>query len=136
MLAVVHVAPGTFFAIIAVSALAGTVTAVAGERGVLVPVVVVELLLGVALGPQALGLHVNQFIQFFADLGLGLLFFFAGYEIDMQRIMGLPLRLGLIGWLLSLTLAYTIGGVLAALGIVLSLLYSEARRSPRRRSAR
>jgi Kef-type K+ transport system membrane component KefB len=124
VLAAVHVAPGTFFAIIAVSALAGTVTAVAGEHGVLVPVVVVELLLGVVLGPQALGLHVNQFITFFSDLGLGLLFFFAGYEIDMHRIMGKPLRLALLGWALSLALAYTIGGVLAALGIVLSLLYT------------
>jgi Kef-type K+ transport system membrane component KefB len=124
MLAVVHVAPGTFFAIIAVSALAGTVTALAGEHGVLVPVVVVELLLGVVLGPQALGLHVNQFITFFSDLGLGLLFFFAGYEIDMHRIMGRPLRLALLGWAISLALAYTIGGMLAALGIVLSLLYT------------
>jgi Kef-type K+ transport system membrane component KefB len=124
VLATVHVAPGTFFAIIAASALAGTITAVAGERGVLVPVVVVELLLGVVLGPQALGLHVNQFITFFSDLGLGLLFFFAGYEIDMHRIMGKPLRLALLGWALSLALAYTIGGVLAALGIVLSLLYT------------
>jgi Kef-type K+ transport system membrane component KefB len=124
VLAVVHVAPGTFFAIIAVSALAGTVTAVAGEHGVLVPVVVVELLLGVLLGPQALGLHVNQFITFFSDLGLGLLFFFAGYEIDMHRIMGKPLRLALLGWAISLALAYTIGGMLAALGIVLSLLYT------------
>ncbi len=88
------------------------------------PVVVIELLLGIVLGPHVLGLHIDQFIQFFADLGLGLLFFFAGYEIDMQRIMGLPLRLGLIGWLLSLALAYTIGGVLAASGIVLSLLYT------------
>jgi Kef-type K+ transport system membrane component KefB len=124
VLAAVHVAPGTFFAIIAVSALAGTVTAVASDRGVLVPVVVVELLLGVLLGPQVLGLHVNQFITFFSDLGLGLLFFFAGYEIDMHRIMGRPLRLALLGWALSLALAYTIGGVLAALGVVLSLLYT------------
>ena len=90
----------------------------------LVPVVVVELLLGVVLGPQVLGLHVNQFVTFFSDLGLGLLFFFAGYEIDMHRIMGKPLRLALLGWALSLALAYTIGGVLAALGIVLSLLYT------------
>jgi Kef-type K+ transport system membrane component KefB len=78
----------------------------------------------VLLGPQVLGLHVNQFIQFFADLGLGLLFFFAGYEIDIHRIMGQPLRLGLIGWLISLALAYAIGGALAAAGIVLSLLYT------------
>jgi Kef-type K+ transport system membrane component KefB len=121
---VVHVAPGTFFAIIAASALAGSIAAMAGGRGVVVPVVVVELLLGVVLGPFVLGLHVTQFIEFFSDLGLGLLFFFAGYEIDLHRIMGQPLRLGLIGWVLSLALAYTIGGALAAAGIVLSLLYT------------
>jgi Kef-type K+ transport system membrane component KefB len=124
MLAVSNVAPGTFFAIIAASAIAATVAAIAGGRGVMVPVVVVELLLGVVLGPQVLGLHVDQFVQFFSDLGLGLLFFFAGYEIDMQRIMGEPLRLGLIGWGISLVLAYAIGGVLASAGIVLSLLYT------------
>ncbi len=124
MLATVNVAPGTFFAIISASALAATIAGMAGGRGVVVPVVVLELLLGVLLGPQLLGLRVDPFIQFFSDLGLGLLFFFAGYEIDVQRIMGQPLWLGLIGWVLSLALAYTIGGALAASGIVLSLLYT------------
>ncbi len=124
MATVVHVAPGTFLAIVAASALAGTLAGVAAGRGVLVPVVVVELLLGVLLGPRVLGLHATQFIEFFADLGLGLLFFFAGYEIDLRRIAGEPLRLALAGWALSLALAYTIGGVLAAAGIVLSLLYT------------
>ncbi len=52
-----------------------------------------------------------------------MLFFFAGYEIDFERIRGEPLRLGALGWLLSLVLAYAIGGVLAAMGIVLSLLF-------------
>jgi Kef-type K+ transport system membrane component KefB len=89
-----------------------------------VPVVVVELLLGVVIGPHVLGLHVDEFISFFADLGLGLLFFFAGYEIDVRRIRGHPLRLALLGWALSLALAYTIGGVLATAGVVLSLLYT------------
>lgn len=95
-----------------------------GGRGLVVPVVVVELLLGIVLGPYVLGLEVTPFIQFFSDLGLGLLFFFAGYEIDMRRIVGRPLRLGLVGWACSLALAYTIGGILAAAGIVLSLLYT------------
>jgi Kef-type K+ transport system membrane component KefB len=89
-----------------------------------VPVVVIELVLGVVLGPHLLGLHVTPFISFFSDLGLGLLFFFAGYEIDLNRIKGQPLRLALLGWALSLAIAYTIGGVLAAVGIVLSLLYT------------
>jgi Kef-type K+ transport system membrane component KefB len=41
----------------------------------------------------------------------------------LRRINGGPLRLALAGWALSLALAYAIGGVLAAAGIVLSLLY-------------
>ncbi|HEU0249877.1 MAG TPA: cation:proton antiporter [Solirubrobacteraceae bacterium] len=123
-LATVSVAPSTFFAIIAASALAATIAATAAGRGILLPVVVVELLLGVVLGPEVIGLHVNVFVSFFSDLGLGLLFFFAGYEIDLHRILGAPLRLGLLGWLFSLALAYSIGGVLAAAGVVLSLLYT------------
>ena len=124
MLAVVEVDPGTFLAIIAAAAVAGTLAALATGRGIVLPVVVIELVLGVFLGPQVFGLHPDQFVSFFSDLGLGMLFFFAGYEIDVHRIMGQPLRLALLGWALSLALAYTIGGALAAAGIVLSLLYT------------
>lgn len=101
VLATVSVAPSTFFAIIAASALAATIAATAAGRGLLLPVVVVELLFGVVLGPEVIGLHVNVFVSFFSDLGLGLLFFFAGYEIDLHRILGAPLRLGVLGWLCS-----------------------------------
>jgi Kef-type K+ transport system membrane component KefB len=71
-----------------------------------------------------LGLPTSDFLQFFSDLGLGMLFFFAGYEIDLRRIAGEPLRLGALGWALSLAIAYSIGGALAAAGIVLSLVYT------------
>jgi Kef-type K+ transport system membrane component KefB len=124
VIASINLAPGTFLAIVVVSASAGTLAALITSRGLVTPVVVVELLLGAVLGPHVIGLHVDQFITFFSDLGLGLLFFFAGYEIDVHRILGEPLRLALLGWALSLALAYTIGGVLAAAGIVLSLLYT------------
>ena len=53
-----------------------------------------------------------------------MLFFFAGYEIDFERIRGRPLALGAWGWLLSLALAYGIGGALAAAGVVVSFLYT------------
>jgi Kef-type K+ transport system membrane component KefB len=124
VLAAIVVNPGVFLAILAAAALAGTLGAIALGRGIVVPVVVLELLLGVVIGPRGLGLHTDTFVAFFSDLGLGLLFFFAGYEIDVHRISGQPLRLALQGWGLSLALAYTLGGVLAALGIVLSLLYT------------
>ncbi|WP_037501099.1 cation:proton antiporter [Solirubrobacter soli] len=116
--------PATTLAIVVAGAVAGTVSALLGDRGVLVPAVVVELLIGVVIGPDVLGIHVSDVMSFLASLGLGLLFFFAGYEIDIQRIRGEPLRLALLGWIISLALAYTIGGVLAWAGVVLSLVYT------------
>jgi Kef-type K+ transport system membrane component KefB len=121
---VFEVDTGSFLAIVATAAVAGMLVAVAGGRGLFLPVVVVELTLGVLVGPQVLDLaHVNAFTEFFGDLGLGMLFFFAGYEIDLIRIRGTPLRLALIGWALSLAIAYTLGGALAAAGVVVSLVY-------------
>jgi Kef-type K+ transport system membrane component KefB len=112
---VFEVDTGSFLAIVATAAVAGLLVAVAGGRGLFLPVVVVELTLGVLVGPQVLDLaHVNAFTEFFGDLGLGMLFFFAGYEIDLIRIRGTPLRLALLGWAMSLAIAYTLGGALAA----------------------
>jgi Kef-type K+ transport system membrane component KefB len=53
-----------------------------------------------------------------------MLFFFAGYEIDFDRIRGAPLKLAGLGWALSLALAYGLGGALAAAGVIISLLYT------------
>ena len=121
---VFEVDTGSFLAIVAAAAVAGTLVAVAGGRGLFLPVVVVELTLGVLIGPQLLDLaKVNAFTEFFGDLGLGMLFFFAGYEIDLARIRGMPLRLGLLGWAMSLAIAYSLGGLLALAGVVISLVY-------------
>src|SRR4051794_645206 len=115
---------GSFLAIVATSAVAATIVAVAAGRNLFIPVVVVELALGVVIGPQVLDLaKVDAFTTFFANLGLGMLFFFAGYEIDIARIRGHPLRLALLGWAMSLAIAYALGGALAAVGVVVSLVY-------------
>ena len=115
---------GSFLTIVATAAIAATVSGVAGGRDVFIPVVVVELVLGVLIGPQVLDLaQVSDFTDFFSSLGLGMLFFFAGYEIDLGRISGRPLKLAVAGWALSLVLAYTLGGILALLGVVISLVY-------------
>ena len=114
----------SFFAIVTVAAVAAITVAVVPKRFA-PPVVVVELLLGIVIGPEVLNLaHTDDFIDFFANLGLGMLFFFAGYEIDFERIKGQPLKLGALGWLLSVALAYGIGGALAAAGVVVSFLFT------------
>jgi Kef-type K+ transport system membrane component KefB len=115
---------GSFLAIVAAAAIAGTVAVALGRR-IAVPVVVAELVLGILIGPDVLAIaEPDQFVEFFSNLGLGLLFFFAGYELDFERVRGAPLRLAAAGWLFSLALAYTIGGALAAAGIVVSLLFT------------
>lgn len=114
----------SFFVIVAIAALAAISVAALPSR-LAPPVVVVELLLGIVVGPEVLDLaETDDFIDFFSNLGLGMLFFFAGYEIDFERIKGKPLRLGALGWVLSIALAYGIGGALAAAGVVLSFLYT------------
>lgn len=114
----------SFLVVVAVSALASLLAILVGRR-VAVPVVVVELLLGIAVGPDVLGLvDPDDFISFFANLGLGMLFFFAGYEIDFARIRGAPVKLAAIGWVMSLALAYSLGGLLALAGVVVSLVFT------------
>jgi len=117
------ISPEEFLAIMAAVAIAGTVASVATRAGVTLPVVVLELLAGIVLGPHVLGLQVTSTVLFFKDLGLGLLFFFAGYELDVRRIAGRPLRLGLLGWGMSLVLAYSATGLLHLAGITMTILY-------------
>ena len=97
---------------------------------------VVELLLGILIGPQGLDIaRVDPTTELLGNLGLGMLFFFAGYEIDFDRIKGRPLELAAIGWALSLALAYGIGGALAERRGHPLLSSTRARRWRRRRSA-
>lgn len=114
----------SFLVIVAIAALAGLLVTIVGPR-LVIPVVVVELVLGILVGPQVAGIaRLDPATQFFGNLGLGMLFFFAGYEIDFERIKGLPLKLAGAGWLISLVLAYALAGVLAVTGVVVSGLYT------------
>jgi Kef-type K+ transport system membrane component KefB len=121
---VVDVDTSSFLVIVAAATASGALAMALASR-IAISVVVIELAVGILIGPQVLGFaSVSQFSDFFSSLGLGMLFFFAGYEIDFCRIAGRPLRLAAAGWALSLALAYTIGGLLAAAGIVVSLIYT------------
>ena len=119
-----NVDSGSFLVIVVVAALAAFAAGMLSPRLPL-PVVVIEIVAGIIIGPEVLGLaDPDEFIEFFSSLGLGMLFFFAGYEIDFERIRGVPLRLAALGWLLSLALAYGLGGLLALAGVVLSLVFT------------
>ncbi|HEU5104222.1 MAG TPA: cation:proton antiporter [Solirubrobacterales bacterium] len=114
----------SFFAIVVVAAIA-SITVAFVPKQFAPPVVVLELILGIVIGPEVLGFaHSDDFVNFFADLGLGMLFFFAGYEIDFDRIKGKPMKLGALGWALSVAIAYGLGGILAKAGVVVSFLYT------------
>ncbi len=113
----------SFLAIVGVAAAAAVISGLLAPR-FLLPVVVLEILFGILIGPALLGLaEADEFITYISTLGLGMLFFFAGYEIDFRWIAGTPLRLAGLGWALSLLLAYSLGGLLALAGVVLSLLF-------------
>ena len=84
----------SFLFIVLAGAVAAFVAGLVSPRMPL-PVVVLEVLLGILIGPDLLGLaDSDEFIDFFSNLGLGMLFFFAGYEIDFERIRGSPAPAG------------------------------------------
>jgi Kef-type K+ transport system membrane component KefB len=90
-------------------------------RWIAIPSVVLELLLGVLLGPVVLGwAHEGEVVTAISDLGLSMLMFLAGYEIDFGRIRGRSLRLAVTGWLISLAAGLVIAG-----GIVIWLTGSS-----------
>src|SRR5262245_2187697 len=64
-------------------------------------VVVLELLLGVAIGPHGLGWATpTGAVPYLAQFGMGFLFFLAGTEIDLLAIRD-KLRPALVAWLLG-----------------------------------
>ncbi|MBV8989685.1 MAG: cation:proton antiporter [Solirubrobacterales bacterium] len=113
----------TFFPVLLAAAAAPLISAGATRLlpMIVVPIAVVELALGAVIGPHGFRLsHVDPALQVMGTLGLGFLFFFAGYELDFKQMRGAPLRLAAVGWGISLALAYSIAGVFAATGFVIS----------------
>ena len=75
-----------------------------------VPAVVLEILGGILIGPAVLGIaHDNVVVSAFSELGLALLMFLAGYEIQLDRVAGAPLRSAARGWAGSLLVGLSAG---------------------------
>jgi Kef-type K+ transport system membrane component KefB len=88
-----------------------------------VPAVVLELVAGIIFGPAVLGwIKPGPVVQIVSNLGVAFLLFLAGMELDLRQLRGAPLRLGSIGFVISLALGFAIMLPLGAMGLVLSPL--------------
>lgn len=106
----------TLFVIAVIAAAAPLVVGLLRLR---VAEVVLLIGMGIVFGPQVLGLiRVNDTIETFNELGLGMLFFLAGFELEQRAVQGRSGRLALTGWLTSLAIAFVLTAGLWALGIV------------------
>jgi Kef-type K+ transport system membrane component KefB len=84
-----------------------------------VPSAVVEIAMGIVIGPSVLGLvKVDVPIQVLSLLGLAALLFLAGLEIEFHRLKGLPLRLASVGFLISLALGLAAGYGMKMAGLI------------------
>ena len=88
------------------------------------PLVVVEIFLGIIVGPPLLGLtHVTPLADLLSQFGLAFLFFLAGFELEPERVRGLPARLAVTTWLISLALAFGLAAGLEAAGVIVNYLF-------------
>src|SRR5262245_27719763 len=84
-----------------------------------VPLVVLEISLGIVVGPQVLGwAETGPTIAVLARFGLASLFFLAGLETDFPSIRGRPIILAVLSWLASLAICLGVGFSLQGCGIV------------------
>ena len=87
------------------------------------PAIVLEIVLGIVLGPHVLGwVSIDTPIRVMSLLGLAFLLFLSGLEVEYERFRGRPLRLTAIGYAISFGLALLIGLGLHAGGLVKSPL--------------
>ncbi len=85
---------------------------------VVLPTVVIEIVLGILIGPQVLHIaKVDPYLDFFSNLGLAFLFFLAGLEVIDRKVPRRALQIGSVGWAISLAIALAVGLGLQLAGI-------------------
>jgi len=81
-------------------------------------IVVLELALGVAIGPQGLGwAAVEGSVPTVASIGMVLLFFLAGMEIELGAVRGRPIKIALAGWVACVAGSFAMALVANRLGM-------------------
>jgi Kef-type K+ transport system membrane component KefB len=109
-------------AIVAAAALAAPL-ALGLFPSIRLPAIVLEIVLGIVIGPQVLGwVSIDTPIQVMSLLGLAFLLLLAGLEVDYERFRGRLLRVTAVGYAISFGLGLVIGLGLHASGLVKSPL--------------
>ena len=102
----------TLVLIMVIAVLAPLLAYGVGHR-VPVPLAVFEILLGICVGPDVLDwAHSDALIDGLSQLGLTMLIFLAGYEIEFGKVRGDTLRRSVWAWLAALALGLTAGVLL------------------------
>ena len=114
---------GEFRSLLVIAAIAAFVPLIVGLFRIKVAEVVLLLGAGVIFGPQLIGwITVDSSIELLSDLGLGLLFFLAGHELEGRAVRGESGKLAAIGWGASLLLAGIVSIALTLTGEVIDTM--------------
>lgn len=113
----------SFTSVAVVAAVAVVAPLSLGLTGLRLPAIVLEILLGIAIGPQLLGwAEIDEPVQVLSLVGLAFLLLLAGLEVDYDRLRGRVLRLTALGYVLSFGIAALVGLALRAGDLIRSPL--------------
>ncbi|MCT4356168.1 cation:proton antiporter [Streptomyces sp. Je 1-79] len=102
----------TLILIMSIAVLAPLLAYAVGRR-LSVPLVIFEILLGILIGPDVLGwAHTDALIDGLSELGLAMLIFLAGYELEFGKVRGDTLTRSVWAWLVALALGLGAGALL------------------------
>ncbi|MFE2287607.1 cation:proton antiporter [Streptomyces sp. NPDC059443] len=108
---------GTTLILIMAIAVLAPLLAYGVSRWLPVPLVIFEILLGVLVGPDILGwAHSGEVVDVLSQLGLAMLIFLAGYEIQFAQVKGDTLKRSVWAWVAALALGLGIGLLLSGGG--------------------
>jgi Kef-type K+ transport system membrane component KefB len=113
----------SFTSVAVVAAVAVVAPLALGLTGLRLPSIVLEILLGILVGPQVLGwATADEPVEVLSIIGLAFLLLLAGLEVDYDRFRGRLLRLTSLAYVVSLGIALAVGAALKAGDLVRSPL--------------
>jgi Kef-type K+ transport system membrane component KefB len=84
---------------------------------------VLEIAAGILIGPAVLDwVAADPVITIFSQLGVALLLFLAGLELNFERLRGRPLKLGVVGFVASLVIGFGLALPLRGTGVIIDPL--------------